>query len=271
MLRKLAGRILRKSDAVPAPFVQTTPATPPAGTISHAEYLERCACDDYHGARLTNFRVERTLLYVARGIPEIPEPGFLMLAAAIAMFRRPVRILEFGGGTGWHLATLRMLMPETISRYVIVETPEQARAAEGRISDVEFVDHVPSVSFDIVFSSGALQCTQGPLGYLAQLCKINAPVMVFARNAFSNHQIYFEQKSSILDHGAGPVPAGYEGLTTTLYVQSINEQQFLDVIPAAYRAVARSPNNTGAVDGTTGHDYLFRLVGPSQILPGGCL
>lgn len=228
--------------------------------IDDAEYLRLCASDDYNGDQLTNFRVARALLYAASGGIVTPEPGIFMLATAVGMFQRPVSILEFGGGTGYHATTLNHLLPGLVSRYVVVETTAQTAAANGRIAGVQFLDQTPAERFDIIFSSGALQYTQAPLAYLKQLCDLNSPVMVFARNAFSDRQVFFEQKSNIHDHGAGPVPDGFEDQITTLYVQTLRENEFLDLIPKHYGRVAKLPNASGIVEGCAayGFDYLFK-------------
>jgi hypothetical protein len=230
--------------------------------ISETEYLALCASDDYNGAQLTQFRVARALRYAASGDIVTPEPGILMLATAVGMFQRPVTVLEFGGGTGYHATTLSRLLPGLVSRYVVVETAAQVAAANGKIAGVQFLDRIPDENFDIVFSSGALQCTQAPLGYLKQLCDLAAPVMVFARNAFSDRQVFFEQRSSMLNHGAGPVPDGFEDLITTLYVQTLKETDFLNLIGNRYARCAKLPNGSGIVEGCEayGFDYLFKRV-----------
>ena len=249
--------LFRRKEDVP-PTAQVT--TSGSREISEADYLRLCSSDDYHGDQLTRFRVARALLYAESNEIAMSEPGVLMLALAIQMTGKPANIIEFGGGTGYHSTTLRRILPGSIARYVVVETAEQVAAAIGVVKDAEFRDNIPDEKFDIVFSSGAFQHTQSPFGFLTRLVALNAPILVFARNAFSDRQVYFEQKSSIRDHGAGTAPSDFADMMTTLYVQTLSERKFLETIPAHYSRVARIQNNSGIVEGCDayGFDYLFR-------------
>jgi putative methyltransferase (TIGR04325 family) len=227
--------------------------------ISETEYQKLCSADDYNGEYLSKFRVSRAMLYAASNEIIMAEPGITMLALAIQMTGKPASILEFGGGTGYHATTLRRLLPGSISRYAVVETSAQVAAARDILKDAEFYDRFPNEHFDIAFSSGALQCTQSPFGFLKQIIDLKAPIMVFARNAFSDRQIYFEQKANMFNHGAGTAPSDFANVTTTLYVQTLRESDFLAAIQSSYRQVAKIQNDSGVVGGCDayGFDYLF--------------
>ena len=85
--------------------------------------------------------------------------------------------------------------------------------------------------------------------------------MIFARNAFSDRQIFFEQRSQLFDHGAGSVPAGFENVLTRLYVQTLDESKFLRHF-SNYEAETRIRNDSGIVGGLDayGFDYVFRAT-----------
>src|ERR1700730_16167384 len=243
----------------------TKDAPPPSGgrEITNDEYSCARSADDYNRDRLSEFRVARALMFAASGrnaITDLAEPGVLMLATAISTFKRSVTILEFGGGTGYHATVLNDLLPGSISRYVVVELPAQVRAANGRIEGVEFADHLPDGGIDIVFSSGALQSTHAPLDFLRRLCSLEAPSMVLTRNFFSDRQLYVEHRTGLFNHGAGPVPNGFTNEVTMMYMQSLCEKDFLDLVTTRYRKRAKLPNSSGVplqCPDAYGIDYLF--------------
>jgi hypothetical protein len=180
MLYKTTGRVLVDPDRfniVPIAPSPTQEQQPISRELSEAEYRELSAEDDYHGETVTRFRVARALLYANSGQLVVVEPGLLLLAIMIERFGRPVSTLEFGGGTDYHYTTLNRIMPGAIQRYTIIETVAQVKATHGRIPFIDFSSDIPIGSFDIIFSSGALQCTDRPSDYLDALCALGAPVM----------------------------------------------------------------------------------------------
>ena len=127
---------------------------------------------------------------------------------------RPLHVLDFGGGCGFHYfaakkafkAALRWAVVETSTMaaqaqevakgaFEVYETLEQAAASLGRI--------------DLVHASGALQCVPDPIQTLDALIALRAGHVMLARFPIWHGPLTFQvQASPLSEHGLGPMPPG---------------------------------------------------------------
>jgi putative methyltransferase (TIGR04325 family) len=132
--------------------------------------------------------------------------------AATELTDRPLTVLDFGGGCGFHyfrvVAAIR-----TSLRWGIVETPimaeRAAKVAQGRFevfSDIATAAEALS-PFDLVHASGSLSYAPDPLSTLRALAGLRARYFALARfPMWSGPTTVGVQKSRLSGNGIGPMP-----------------------------------------------------------------
>jgi hypothetical protein len=115
-------------------------------------------------------------------------------------------VLDFGGACGQHYKQARISSPNI--RWAVVETPAMvARASELSTDKLRFFSSIEDAaewlgSIDLVFSSGAVQCTPSPEGVARELCSIGAPKIRYERLAFSSgERVQHDQFSLLGENG----------------------------------------------------------------------
>jgi putative methyltransferase (TIGR04325 family) len=193
---------------------------------------------------------------------QVFEPSVVQLAFAVQT--EGARVLDFGGGCGGHAAMLRELSRRRIDRYVVIETPQMIASAKASgLNGVHFAETVPDEPFDIAFSSGTLQYVDDPLAALATIVDVGAPTLLLARNMFSDRVRYFRQSTTLFEHGAGDVPAGFSDRPIKHYVQALAFDRVKNIIRHRYEIVLMTENNSGIPGGAPnihGCDLLCRLL-----------
>jgi putative methyltransferase (TIGR04325 family) len=134
--------------------------------------------------------------------------------AATGVTDRPLNILDFGGGCGFHyfqvVAATRMNL-----RWVIVETPTMAkRAGELAQGRYEVFTDIPAAAaalgrIDLVHASGSIQYVPDPLATLQELANLRAKYLAIARfPVWARSRIVALQSTNLLGQGLGPPPPG---------------------------------------------------------------
>jgi putative methyltransferase (TIGR04325 family) len=125
---------------------------------------------------------------------------------------RPLRVLDFGGGCGFHYfrASDALQMP---LRWAIVETPTMAqravKVANGRFGVFSTVAEAADAlgKIDLVHVSSAIQYVPEPLESLKSLAALRARIFALIRfPLWRTPSIVGIQKSRLAGNGIGPMP-----------------------------------------------------------------
>jgi putative methyltransferase (TIGR04325 family) len=138
---------------------------------------------------------------------------FIGIAAAEAT-DRPLTVLDFGGGCGFHYCMVAAAI-RTPLRWAIVETPimaEHATAvAQGRFDVFTDIGDAAAAlgRVDIVHASGSIQYVRDPLATLQTLAALRARHFVLARFPWWDRaQIVGVQDSLLSGNSVGLLPPG---------------------------------------------------------------
>lgn len=134
------------------------------------------------------------------GIPDLAAQSRNYLPLACAMIaRRPLRILDFGGGCGADFARLLLASPDITAAYHVVELRETCiagRKAWGVDDRIMFSTEMPpaTAQFDIVYSWSAVQYLAHPHEMFGQFAVYNPQIIMLchlpvADAAFARLQI----------------------------------------------------------------------------------
>lgn len=202
-----------------------------ARLLTSDEWAAR-ATDAYSEDVVAEFCARRTKLSLATEEPVVLNTAQLMLATAAG---DGAKILDFGGGAGTFGVTLRRAMPNLFSRYLVVETFHMAEASRREeIPGIEFSSEIPDAKFDVVISSGTLQCLDKPIEQLKRLVDVGARHLVLARNLFSNSQRFIHHRAPLFNHGSGPIPPGFKNIEVDHYLQSVDIGEARRIVQSRY-------------------------------------
>jgi putative methyltransferase (TIGR04325 family) len=125
---------------------------------------------------------------------------------------RPLRVLDFGGGCGFHYFRVTLATRAPL-RWAVVETPTMAeraaKLANGRFDVFTTVDEASAAldRIDLVHASSAIQYASDPLETLKSLATLRARVFALLRfPVWNSPQVVGLQKSRLSDNGIGPMP-----------------------------------------------------------------
>jgi putative methyltransferase (TIGR04325 family) len=132
--------------------------------------------------------------------------------AAAEITDRPLTVLDFGGGCGFHYFRVVAAMRAPL-RWAIVETPtmaEQAtKLAQGRFEVfTDIADAAAALGrLDLVHASGVIQYMPEPLATLKTIAAMRARYFALARfPSWGGAQIVGMQTSPLAESGIGPLP-----------------------------------------------------------------
>jgi putative methyltransferase (TIGR04325 family) len=131
-------------------------------------------------------------------------------AAEIA--ERPLRVLDFGGGCGFHYFRVSEAIRIPL-RWALVETPTMAeraaKIANGRFEVFSTIEEASKAlgEIDIIHASSAIQYVPDPLGTLKSLAALRARFFALVRfPVWNTPQLVGLQKSRLSGNGIGPMP-----------------------------------------------------------------
>lgn len=204
------------------------PAVPTPTFDSYEAARRACAngagYEDDHIAQVVLAKTRAAQHDVAALVGGFQTAVTLLAVRSVGPLPGPIRVLDFGGafGTAYHLArALRLPL-----RWAVVESATFARHGAAITTDElrvvgsieEATDWLGGV--DLVYSSGTLQSTPDPEGFLSALVALDAPVLALLRGAFSLGTRVIEVQSSFLrENGPGPMPQGLHGIDGDQVVQ----------------------------------------------------
>jgi putative methyltransferase (TIGR04325 family) len=188
--------------------------------------------------------------------------------AAAEIVERPLTVLDFGGGCGFHYFRVTAAIQSQL-RWAIVETPTMAqramKLAEGRFE--VFTDIAAAATalgrIDLVHASSAIQYVPDPLGTLKILAMLRARYFMLARfPVWSRSQLVGVQTSPLAANGIGPMPPEIADRQVRYPVTFTNFDDVMRIMDSYEIAVVlQSPSSNYTVHGqhVQGISMIFRL------------
>jgi putative methyltransferase (TIGR04325 family) len=141
-----------------------------------------------------------------------------LMSIGFALNARSVRVLDFGGGGGYHYTLARhALGNECKIKWHVVETESMCQSGQAMSDEsLKFFNSISSAqkdlgNIDLLLTSSALQYCPDPIAYLKELLAVSAKYLYITRTPFfPGHQTLVSVQSSMLSqNGPGPLPQGY--------------------------------------------------------------
>ena len=189
---------------------------------NYDEALQLCNGLGYSEQELTEVVVKKNIAYRK----SITEKSYLygdvnrsLLAISIALNSKSFRVLDFGGGGGYHYTLAKHVLGDNYDiKWNIVETDSMCLAAAS-IADKSLkyfnnINHAASDlgNIDLMFTSSALQYCSDPMEYLKNLLNVSAKYIYITRTPFfsGTNKIISIQSSKLSHNGPGDLPFDYE-------------------------------------------------------------
>ncbi len=189
---------------------------------SYKEALKDCPKEAYEDTDIVKVVVEKNIVLkkeIAKNkIFDLGALRTLIGVALAASDKKILRVIDFGGGGGYHYTITKTALSADITLlWNVVETAAMAKEARRMSNDeLKFFDNIEGAQenlgeVDFVFTSGALHCCQEPLVFLRKLINIKAKYLFITRTSFINseEEIANIQESYLSTNGPGPLPVGF--------------------------------------------------------------
>ena len=185
-------------------------------------------------------------------------------ACAAEIVARPLRVLDFGGGCGFHYFRVSHAV-RTPLRWAVVETAAMAqraiKLADGRFDVFSTTEEALEAlgEIDLVHASSAIQYVPDPLETLKFLAALRARFFALIRFPIWNaRQLVGLQRSRLSGNGIGPMPPGMPDREVAYPVTFVNFDEMLRVL-SQYDVVLSMASPSS--------NYEFR----GQLVPGASL
>ncbi len=186
------------------------------------EALNACNGIGYSYQKLTDAVVKKNL--IAR--QSVTQESFLsgdvsrtILGLGFAFNLSSVRVLDFGGGGGYHYTLAKHVLGDKCEiKWNIVETDSMCKSG-AIIADqsLKFFSDINTAftdlgEIDLILTSSALQYCSDPLLYLRNLLDISARYIYITRTPLhsGDKKIISIQSSMLSENGPGSLPSDYE-------------------------------------------------------------
>jgi putative methyltransferase (TIGR04325 family) len=236
---------------------------------NYEEALRLCNHLGYSNEQLTEVVVKKNISFRKN----ITEDNFLssdatrtLLSLGPALNSNQFRVLDFGGGGGYHYTLARHVLGDKYDiKWNIVETDSMCKSGAA-ISDqsLKFFNDIQSAKadlgfIDLILASSALQYCPDPLASLNDLLSTSSKFVYITRTPFfSGSEKIVSIQSSMLSHnGPGELPIGYEDQEILYPISFLPLQQVEEAINKRYRIrfkVTEEPANL-FIDGEPANTY----------------
>ena len=161
--------------------------------------------------------------------------------------QRPINVLEIGGACGASYFEARVMLPNRIRRWSIVETPAMAAAGRSLTTDTSLAFHSDAASAvqeletrDLAIAQGALQYAGNPLRLLTSLFEFEMSHVYITRTAVTNMDtpIFTRQVTRISEHGPGKMPDA-PNVDSSQPMTLVSAPALFGAIPSHYEIVFR--------------------------------
>ena len=141
----------------------------------------------------------------------------ILLAVVGSPSSTPLRVLDFGGGSGTHYWVAKKILGNDVELdWRVVETPAMVEAVtryELANEELTFYsdlqEAVSDATFDAVYASSSIHYTPDPYATLEILCNIPSKRLVITRTPMADEDLILLQTSRMRDNGPGPVPPDF--------------------------------------------------------------
>ncbi len=188
---------------------------------SYDEALALCNGVGYSMNELTEVVVKKNLAVkelIKKDACLSSEATRTLLGIGFALNSKSIRVLDFGGGGGYHYTLARhALGDECQIKWDIVETESMCQAGVAIANEhLKFFSNISAAAadlgyVDLILSSSALQYCPDPIEYLKGLLAVSAKYIYITRTPFLNGEntLVSIQGSMLSHNGPGPLPDGY--------------------------------------------------------------
>jgi putative methyltransferase (TIGR04325 family) len=211
------------------------------------EALRLCNHGGYSNEKLTEVVVKKNIAFRKN----IKASNFLssdttrtLLSLGPALNSNHFRVLDFGGGGGYHYTLARHVLGDKCDiKWNIVETDLMCKSGTA-ISDqsLQFFRDIQSAKvnlgfIDLILTSSALQYCPDPLAALNELLSTSSKYVYITRTPFFNgsKKIISIQSSMLSHNGPGELPTGYEDQEILYPISFLPLQQVEEAINERYR------------------------------------
>jgi putative methyltransferase (TIGR04325 family) len=160
---------------------------------------------------------------------------------------RPLKVLDFGGGCGFHYFRVTPVIRAPL-HWAVVETPTMAeraaKVANGRFDVFTTIDEAYSAlgGVDLVHASSVIQYVPNPIETLKSLATLQAPHFLLARfPVWGMAQTVGVQTSPLAANGIGPMPPHIADRLITYPVTFVNFDQVMQIL-ADYEIAMSMPS-----------------------------
>lgn len=201
------------------------------------------------------------------------DPATVSLLAVLAAARQasPVRVLDVGGGCGYHYFVARALLPDISLKWHVAETAAMAEQAKARFAsdDLAYFASVDEAlaafdgKIDLLHTSSTIQYVPDPEGFADRIAEIGAPHVMVARfPLFEGPRTVAVQASRLGDNGPGPAPAGTPDRIIRYPITFCNKDELAGRLMRGYRLAGQfaSPSSNYRIGDreVTGASFLLR-------------
>jgi putative methyltransferase (TIGR04325 family) len=146
--------------------------------------------------------------------------------------KKTFKVLDFGGGGGYHYFISKLLLPQDILiSWHIVETSSIVKQSNDLTNtELKFFNTIEEASFDIqnfdlIFASSSLQYCKNQSIIIEQILNLNATNIFITRTPFSTNTIIDgEMQHSLLSsNGPGNLPVGFKDciISYPIYINNL--------------------------------------------------
>lgn len=214
----------------------------------------QCVGDSYEAGDLVAVVAEKTRRFArllgtegAMAVAVDPSSSAVGIAAANSE-RKRLRVLDVGGACGAHFYAARALLPAISLDWTVVETPAMVAAAErAGLNELRFTSTIPEgEQFDLVHTSGTLQCVPDAPGLARTLVALKAPWLFLGRIGWvEGRAIATIHHSTLGANGVGPLPEGFTDRTVRYAFSFPNRQEVEDTWRGTYHTAASWQDHSG--------------------------
>jgi putative methyltransferase (TIGR04325 family) len=212
---------------------------------SYAAALAECSDNAYENRDIVQVVLEKTKrLRAATLYPHVNATNaYLMVSLLQKAVSGSISVLDFGGACGYHYFLARGILPSKVTlRWTVVETPEMAKAANELTNDeLSFSSDLSAAiaraeRIDLLHTSGTLQCTDRPLGYLRTIVDSGAESILFNRLGLTKggRNVVVIHESMLSWNGPGPLPENFEDRAVRYPFVFPPEAEFYSILNERY-------------------------------------
>lgn len=239
-------------------MVRRMTMTPPPVCATYEKAAGQCRKSGYEDDVLVRAVVEKNLVF-RKKIRDRPVFDLTALRTLIALglsrTRRDLKVIDFGGGAGYHYEMARIALGQSAAIcWNVVETTAMAKAARGlEEQGLKFFDSIEEAardlgSVDLVLASSSLQYCPDPELFLQRLIDVGASHLFITRTPFSEslENVISVQRSRLSANGPGPLPADLTDVEISYPITYLSSAKVEQALSSKYELRFKVEEERGA-------------------------